>query len=97
MLDDIIRTKAITRNTVIWHFQSIFGVGGNNSHTKNFIHLLIIFCRQSISYFTKVTNIQTLYLIERYFGRETSIWCSKVSEVEFDRLSQSEFIIFTNY
>ncbi len=37
----------------------------------------------------------TLYLIERYFGRETAIWCSKVSEVEFDRLSQSEFIIFS--
>ncbi|WP_422083791.1 GlxA family transcriptional regulator [Ulvibacterium sp.] len=37
----------------------------------------------------------TLYLIERYFGRETAIWCSKVSEIEFDRLSQSEFIIFS--
>ena len=37
----------------------------------------------------------TLYLIERYFGRETSIWCSKVSEIEFDRISQSEFIIFS--
>lgn len=37
----------------------------------------------------------TLYLIERYFGRETAIWCSKVSEIEFDRLDQSEFIIFS--
>lgn len=37
----------------------------------------------------------TLYLIERYFGRETAIWCSKVSEIEFDRISQSEFIIFS--
>ncbi|UJH66540.1 GlxA family transcriptional regulator [Allomuricauda sp. SCSIO 65647] len=37
----------------------------------------------------------TLYLIERYFGRETAIWCSKVSEIAFDRLSQSEFIIFS--
>lgn len=37
----------------------------------------------------------TLYLIERYFGRETAIWCSKVSEVAFDRSSQSEFIIFS--
>jgi transcriptional regulator GlxA family with amidase domain len=36
----------------------------------------------------------TLYLIERYFGRETAIWCSKISEIEFDRISQSEFIIF---
>ncbi|MEX0289075.1 MAG: GlxA family transcriptional regulator [Flavobacteriaceae bacterium] len=35
-----------------------------------------------------------LYLIERYFGRETAIWCSKVSEIEYDRLSQNEFIIF---
>ena len=37
----------------------------------------------------------TLYLIEKYFGRETAIWCSKISEVEFDRISQSEFIIFS--
>lgn len=36
----------------------------------------------------------TLYLIERYFGRETAIWCSKIAEIEFDRKSQSEFIIF---
>lgn len=36
----------------------------------------------------------TLYLIERYFGRETAIWCSKISEIEYDRLSQNEFIIF---
>ena len=37
----------------------------------------------------------TLYLIERYFGRETAIWCSKIAEIEFDRISQSEFIIFS--
>ncbi|MCW5515999.1 GlxA family transcriptional regulator [Muriicola sp. Z0-33] len=37
----------------------------------------------------------TLYLIERYFGREVAIWCSKLSEIEFDRVSQSEFIIFS--
>lgn len=36
----------------------------------------------------------TLYLIERYFGREIAIWCSKVAEIEFDRRSQNEFIIF---
>lgn len=35
-----------------------------------------------------------LYLIERYYGRETAIWCSKVSEVEFDRIDQSQFMIF---
>ncbi len=37
----------------------------------------------------------TLYLIERLFGRETAIWCSKISEIEFDRISQSAFIIFS--
>lgn len=36
-----------------------------------------------------------LYLIERYFGREVAIWCSKISEVEFDRLSQNHFTIFS--
>ncbi len=36
----------------------------------------------------------TLYLIERYYGRETAIWCSKIAEIDFDRKSQSEFIIF---
>lgn len=36
----------------------------------------------------------TLYLIERYLGRETAIWVSKISEIDFDRLSQSPFIIF---
>lgn len=35
-----------------------------------------------------------IYLIERYCGRETAIWCSKVSEIEFDREDQSHFIIF---
>lgn len=37
----------------------------------------------------------TLYLIERNFGRETAIWTSKISEIEFDRMSQNEFIIFS--
>lgn len=37
----------------------------------------------------------TLYLIERYFGREVAIRCSKVSEIEFDRIDQSEFMIFS--
>ena len=35
-----------------------------------------------------------IYLIEKYCGRETSIWCSKVSEIELDRNDQSHFIIF---
>ncbi len=37
----------------------------------------------------------TLYLIERYLGRETAIWISKISEIDFDRVSQSQFIIFS--
>lgn len=37
----------------------------------------------------------TLYLIERYFGRETAIWTSKISEIDFDRVSQSQFIVFS--
>lgn len=35
-----------------------------------------------------------LYIIEKYFGRETAIWCAKVSEIEFDRLDQNQFVIF---
>ncbi len=35
-----------------------------------------------------------LYLIEKYCGRETAIWCSKVSEIELDRIEQSHFMIF---
>ena len=36
-----------------------------------------------------------LYLIEKYCGRETAIWCSKVAEIEFDRSGQSHFMIFS--
>ncbi len=36
-----------------------------------------------------------IYLVEKYFGRETAIWCSKVAEIEFDRLGQSHFMIFS--
>ena len=35
-----------------------------------------------------------LYLIEKYCGRETAIWCSKISEIEFDRINQGHFMIF---
>ena len=35
-----------------------------------------------------------LYLIEKFYGRETAIWCSKVSEIEFDRMNQNQFVIF---
>lgn len=36
-----------------------------------------------------------LYLVEKYSGRETAIWCSKIFEIEFDRMNQNEFIIFS--
>lgn len=35
-----------------------------------------------------------LVLVEKYCGRETAIWCAKVFEIEFDRHSQSQFVIF---
>ena len=36
-----------------------------------------------------------LYLIEKYYDRETAILCSKVFQIELDRNSQSAFAIFT--
>ena len=36
----------------------------------------------------------TVYLIERYFGRESAIWISKISEIDFDRVSQNQFTVF---
>ena len=35
-----------------------------------------------------------IYLIERYYGRETAIWCSKMAEIDFDRVNQNQFVIF---
>jgi len=35
-----------------------------------------------------------LYLVEKYFDRQTAIFCSKVFQIEMDRHSQSSFIIF---
>lgn len=35
-----------------------------------------------------------LYLIEKYYGRENAIWCSKVAEIEFDRVDQNQFVVF---
>jgi transcriptional regulator GlxA family with amidase domain len=35
-----------------------------------------------------------IYLIEKYYGREVAIWCSKMGEIEFDRINQNQFIIF---
>jgi transcriptional regulator GlxA family with amidase domain len=36
-----------------------------------------------------------IYLIEKYFDRQTAIFCSKVFQIEMDRQSQSPFTIFT--
>jgi transcriptional regulator GlxA family with amidase domain len=36
-----------------------------------------------------------IYLIEKYFDRQTAIFCSKVFQIEIDRNSQSAFNIFT--
>jgi len=35
-----------------------------------------------------------IYLVEKYYGRQTAIFCSKVFQIDLDRQSQSEFIIF---
>ncbi|MEO5569555.1 MAG: helix-turn-helix domain-containing protein [Bacteroidia bacterium] len=36
-----------------------------------------------------------IYLIEKYYDRQTAIYCSKVFQIEMDRNSQSAFTIFT--
>jgi transcriptional regulator GlxA family with amidase domain len=36
-----------------------------------------------------------IYLIEKYYDRQTAIYCSKVFQIEIDRNTQSEFAIFT--
>lgn len=36
-----------------------------------------------------------LYLVEKYYDRETAIYCSKVFQIEMDRKSQSSYIIFS--
>ncbi|HEX5167956.1 MAG TPA: helix-turn-helix domain-containing protein [Cyclobacteriaceae bacterium] len=36
-----------------------------------------------------------LYLIEKYYDRETAIYCAKVFQIDIDRNSQSQFTIFT--
>ncbi|TDE15629.1 GlxA family transcriptional regulator [Dyadobacter psychrotolerans] len=36
-----------------------------------------------------------IYLVEKYYDRQTAIFCSKVFQIELDRQSQSEFTIFT--
>ena len=36
-----------------------------------------------------------IYLVEKYYNRQTAIYCSKVCQIEMDRNSQSPFTIFT--
>lgn len=36
-----------------------------------------------------------LYLIEKYYDRETAVYCAKVFQVDMDRQSQSPFMIFS--
>ncbi|MBT1695357.1 helix-turn-helix domain-containing protein [Fulvivirgaceae bacterium PWU4] len=36
-----------------------------------------------------------IYLIEKYYGRETAIFCAKIFQIEMDRQSQSAFAIFS--
>ncbi len=36
-----------------------------------------------------------IYLVEKYYDRQTAIFCSKVFQIEMDRNSQSPFSIFT--
>jgi transcriptional regulator GlxA family with amidase domain len=36
-----------------------------------------------------------IYLVEKYYDRNTAIYCSKVFQIEMDRKSQSAFSIFT--
>jgi transcriptional regulator GlxA family with amidase domain len=35
-----------------------------------------------------------IYLVEKYYDRQTAIFCSKVFQIELDRQSQSPFILF---
>ncbi|MEN2489645.1 helix-turn-helix domain-containing protein [Flavobacterium sp. B11] len=36
-----------------------------------------------------------IYLIEKYYGRTTAIYCAKVFQIEMNRSTQSQFIIFS--
>jgi transcriptional regulator GlxA family with amidase domain len=36
-----------------------------------------------------------IYLVEKYYDRQTAIFCAKVFQIELDRQSQSAFVIFT--
>lgn len=36
-----------------------------------------------------------LHLVEKHCGREVAIWCSKMFEIDFDRMNQNQFMIFS--
>jgi transcriptional regulator GlxA family with amidase domain len=36
-----------------------------------------------------------IYLVEKYYGRETAVYCSKMLQIELDRNNQSAFVIFS--
>ena len=36
-----------------------------------------------------------IYLLEKYYGRQTAIYCSKTFQVDIDRVTQNDFAIFT--
>jgi transcriptional regulator GlxA family with amidase domain len=36
-----------------------------------------------------------IYLVEKFYDRQTAIYCSKIFQIEIDRISQSSFSIFT--
>ncbi len=36
-----------------------------------------------------------IYLVEKYYDRETAVYCSKVFQIEIDRNTQSQFAIFS--
>ena len=36
-----------------------------------------------------------IYLVEKYYNRQTAIYCSKIFQIEMDRNNQSAFTIFT--
>jgi transcriptional regulator GlxA family with amidase domain len=35
-----------------------------------------------------------LFLVEKYFDRNTAIWCSKIFQIDIERISQAHFFIF---
>lgn len=38
-----------------------------------------------------------IYLVEKYYDRETAIYCAKVFQIDIDRSSQSSFIVFKGF